>query len=86
LVGGVDIFDALREGRNDMQVNAEAIAPEISAVLDSLSRTDGVRLARMSGSGATCFALYSNRRAAVLAARALKAYRPGWWIRATWLR
>ena len=45
-----------------------------------------VRLARMSGSGATCFALFPDRHAAAGAARALKNARPGWWVRATYLR
>jgi 4-diphosphocytidyl-2-C-methyl-D-erythritol kinase len=40
----------------------------------------------MSGSGATCFALYEDRAAAARAARAVKAERPAWWVRATYLR
>jgi 4-diphosphocytidyl-2-C-methyl-D-erythritol kinase len=40
----------------------------------------------MSGSGATCFALFADRRAAVRAARALARARPDWWVRATLLR
>jgi 4-diphosphocytidyl-2-C-methyl-D-erythritol kinase len=39
----------------------------------------------MSGSGATCFALFSSGRAATAAARALRARHPGWWVRATTL-
>jgi 4-diphosphocytidyl-2-C-methyl-D-erythritol kinase len=81
-----DVFAALRAARNDLQPSAEAIAPEISEVLAALSEGDGVRLARMSGSGATCFALYADRRAAARAARAIKAARPRWWVRATYFR
>lgn len=81
-----DIDAALLEGRNDMQAAAEALAPDITEALALLARTDGVRLARMSGSGATCFAIYQDRHAAARAARHLKAERPSWWTHATWLR
>jgi 4-diphosphocytidyl-2-C-methyl-D-erythritol kinase len=81
-----DFVAALRHGRNDLQPSAEAIAPAISDALAALVVTAGVRLARMSGSGATCFALYEDRRAAVRAAQAVEAERPGWWVRATYLR
>jgi 4-diphosphocytidyl-2-C-methyl-D-erythritol kinase len=81
-----DVWAALRAGRNDLQASAEAIAPFISEALALLARSEGVQLARMSGSGATCFALYEDRRAAARAARAVRAERPGWWVRGTWLR
>jgi 4-diphosphocytidyl-2-C-methyl-D-erythritol kinase len=83
---GADIFAALRQGRNDLQASAEAIAPAISDALAALADGAGVRLARMSGSGATCFALYGDRHAAARAARALKRAHPDWWVRATYLR
>jgi 4-diphosphocytidyl-2-C-methyl-D-erythritol kinase len=83
---GAYIFAALRRGRNDLQASAEAIAPAISDALAALSDGAGVRLARMSGSGATCFALYWDRHAAARAARALKRAHPDWWVRATYLR
>jgi 4-diphosphocytidyl-2-C-methyl-D-erythritol kinase len=77
---------ALQEGRNDMQAGAGALAPEISDVLNALSALEGASLARMSGSGATCFALFDERAAAVRAANGLARERPGWWVRATVLR
>ena len=83
---GYDLVAALRLGRNDLQASAEAIAPAISDALAALAAGPGVRLARMSGSGATCFALYEDRGAAARAARAVKAERPAWWVRATYLR
>ena len=83
---GADFVAALRQGRNDLQPSAEAIAPAISNALAALVAGAGVRLARMSGSGATCFALYEDRGAAARAARAVKAERPAWWVRATYLR
>ena len=81
-----DVTAALAEGRNDLQESARSIAPAIGEALAALAATAGIMLARMSGSGATCFALYESRSAATRAARALKAERPDWWVRATCLR
>jgi 4-diphosphocytidyl-2-C-methyl-D-erythritol kinase len=77
---------ALRSGRNDLQASAIGIAPVIADVLDALSGAGGARLSRMSGSGATCFALYDDRRLAARAASAVRRARPAWWVRATVLR
>jgi 4-diphosphocytidyl-2-C-methyl-D-erythritol kinase len=77
---------ALREGRNDMQAAACALAPAIFNVLDALSKAKGAALVRMSGSGATCFALFEDRTAATHAARTISVDRPEWWVRATLLR
>jgi 4-diphosphocytidyl-2-C-methyl-D-erythritol kinase len=84
--GGDFVAALLRHGRNDLQTSAEAIAPAISEALAALVATSGVRLARMSGSGATCFAIYEDRRAASRAAKAIRVERPDWWVRATYLR
>lgn len=81
-----DVIGALSLGRNDMQASAEAIAPAITDALALLARGAGVRLARMSGSGATCFGLYRDRGDAARAAATIRAARPGWWVRATLLR
>ena len=62
------------------------LAPSIGETLAALTRLDGARLARMSGSGVTCFALFDDRHAAARAARALAAAHPAWWVRATCLR
>jgi 4-diphosphocytidyl-2-C-methyl-D-erythritol kinase len=85
-VDGPDFLAALRGGRNDLQASAILIAPAIADVLDALSGAEGARLARMSGSGATCFALYDDRRLAARAARAVARAHPAWWVRATILR
>jgi len=77
---------ALAAGRNDLQASAIRIAPAIGDALEALQRLDGARLARMSGSGATCFALFDDRHAAARAARTLAAAHPDWWVRATYLR
>jgi 4-diphosphocytidyl-2-C-methyl-D-erythritol kinase len=77
------LFDFLAANGNDLTEPAIACAPAIGAVLDTLRATTGTRLARMSGSGATCFALFETAEAARDAARALQAAQPGWWIAAT---
>ena len=81
-----DAIAALARGRNDMQASAERLTPEITHTLALLRDAGEARLVRMSGSGATCFALYPDRHAAARASRRLRAMRPGWWVRATWLR
>ena len=79
-------FAALEAGRNDLQASATRSRRRSATTLEALRRLDGARLARMSGSGATCFALFDDRHAAARAARALCAAHPGWWVRATCLR
>ncbi|MGK6323925.1 4-(cytidine 5'-diphospho)-2-C-methyl-D-erythritol kinase [Sphingomonas sp. DT-51] len=84
--GGIGHGDTLvraRRGRNDLQPAAAAIAPAVRELLAALERQDGVVLARMSGSGATCFALFDTLAARDAAARAIAANRPGWWQLAT---
>jgi len=68
--------------RNDLQPPALALAPEIGAVLRALEGSEGARLARMSGSGASCFALYDSPARACAAEAAIAAAHPGWWCRA----
>lgn len=74
-----DMFDYLRHQRNDMQQAAIDIAPEIGQVLAVISGQHGCDLARMSGSGATCFGLFRNLAAAQRAARNIAAQHPNWW-------
>jgi 4-diphosphocytidyl-2-C-methyl-D-erythritol kinase len=76
-------IDAIAEGRNDLEAPAVAVAPVIANVLADLRSLRGCRLARMSGSGATCFGLFATAPAAATAARALRAKHPDWWVRAT---
>ena len=73
-----------RVGRNDLELPARRIAPAIDDVLDLLA--PGAELARMSGSGATCFALYADEAARDAAVARIAALRPGWWRLATRLR
>jgi 4-diphosphocytidyl-2-C-methyl-D-erythritol kinase len=76
-------LDYLRRRANDLETPAVALAPEISAVLAALRGSQGCELARMSGSGATCFGLYATPRQAASAARKISAAEPGWWVCAT---
>ncbi len=68
--------------RNDLTDAAVVLVPEIALVLQRLAGTGGALLSRMSGSGATCFALYADRADADAAARAVAHEQPRWWVRA----
>lgn len=63
---------------NDLEQAAIALCPPIALVLAALARLPGCLLARMSGSGATCFALFDTPATAAEAAASLR--RPGWWV------
>ncbi len=73
---------ALMACRNDLTEAAVGLVPEIAAVLARLGRMPGSLLARMSGSGATCFALFPDRAAAEEACAVLNAAEPEWWCAA----
>ena len=75
----------LSDQRNDLQEAAIGVAPQIAGVLDELTATRDVLMARMSGSGSTCFALYPTMKAAHFAAYEIGAAHPDWWCRATQL-
>ena len=77
------LFDWLRAQRNDLQAPACAAAPVIADVLAALQTMPGCALARMSGSGATCFGLFEAISGAQAAARTLQAAHPGWWVTPT---
>ncbi|PWS22259.1 4-(cytidine 5'-diphospho)-2-C-methyl-D-erythritol kinase, partial [Enterococcus faecium] len=66
-------------GRNDLQPAAERVAPQVAQVLAILRERPGVVLARMSGSGATCFALFPDMADRDAAAAVVAAEQPGWW-------
>ena len=65
---------------NDLEAPAANLVPEIRGVLAALSGLEGVRLARLSGSGPTCFALFATEEEARSGAAALAAAHPAWWI------
>ena len=68
---------------NDLTPGAIACLPDIADVLVALRALPGVRLARMSGSGPTCFALFASPGEASAAAQRLKAERTDWWVHCT---
>lgn len=73
-----DLVETLAAAGNDLEPPALALAPAIAPVLAALGGTPGCRLARMSGSGATCFGVFATPEAARDAANYLS--RPGWWV------
>ena len=81
--GPTEFIAALASLRNELERPAIELAPVIEVVLAALRSSPGCGIARMSGSGATCFGLFENARAAAAAAAKLRANHPSWWIRAT---
>ncbi|PZU93434.1 MAG: 4-(cytidine 5'-diphospho)-2-C-methyl-D-erythritol kinase [Chelatococcus sp.] len=81
-----ELAAALAASGNDLEAPARRVAPVVAQVLTALAALPGCRLARMSGSGATCFALFDDCRASATAGRALLREHPGWWVKPTLLR
>jgi 4-diphosphocytidyl-2-C-methyl-D-erythritol kinase len=81
--GSAGLLAEITNGRNDLEGPAIELEPAIAEVLAVLRNLPGCRLARMSGSGATCFGLFDSTRAASAAARTLRVGYPAWWTRAT---
>lgn len=77
-----DLAAFLQMMRNDMEPAATALAPVIGTARAALSAQPGCLMARMSGSGATCFGLFADGLTATAAARAIGAAQPGWWVAA----
>jgi 4-diphosphocytidyl-2-C-methyl-D-erythritol kinase len=98
LVGATDVFgatawpeagasvedwvEALAAGSNDLEAPATRIQPVIGEAIAALNATNGAWLARMSGSGATCFAIYENTVEAGRAAQKIQLDHPLWWVHA----
>ncbi|MDQ0324758.1 4-diphosphocytidyl-2-C-methyl-D-erythritol kinase [Rhodopseudomonas julia] len=79
------VADFLKTTTNDLEAPAIALEPAIGEVLDALAKTP-CHLARMSGSGSACFAVYETLDAAGTAAETLASRHPQWWVRATLAR
>ncbi len=75
------LLQRLEETRNDLETPAREIAPVIGDVLAAL-RGAGAGLARLSGSGATCFGIFADGAAAKAAAEAIGRAHPQWWVKA----
>jgi 4-diphosphocytidyl-2-C-methyl-D-erythritol kinase len=83
--GGASIADwveALSSIGNDLETPATRLQPAISDVLSALHASEGALLARMSGSGATCFAIYPDSGKAQAASDKIRRDHPGWWVHA----
>jgi 4-diphosphocytidyl-2-C-methyl-D-erythritol kinase len=96
LVGATDVFrgtdwpeagasvedwvEVLAADTNDLEAPATRIQPVIGEVISALNATNGAWLARMSGSGATCFAIYENTADAGRAAEKIRRDHPDWWV------
>ncbi len=77
-----DWVEALAAASNDLEAPAMRIQPIIGEVIAALNAADGAWLARMSGSGATCFAIFENTPEAQRAARKIELDHPQWWVHA----
>ncbi len=77
-----ELAEFLAERGNDLEPTAWSLLPEIAEVIDVLRGQRGNLLARMSGSGPTCFGLFAGSAAAAEAAARVTALRPQWWVRA----
>jgi 4-diphosphocytidyl-2-C-methyl-D-erythritol kinase len=74
---------ALDERRNDLTEAAAALEPGVALALAALRARPGCLIARMSGSGATCFGMFATDSAAAAAAGAVAQARPDWWVAPT---
>ncbi|HEX9210641.1 MAG TPA: 4-(cytidine 5'-diphospho)-2-C-methyl-D-erythritol kinase [Bradyrhizobium sp.] len=77
-----DWVEILETVPNDLEAPAIRIEPVIGDVLEALRYSAGVKLARMSGSGATCFAIFGAPNDAHAAAERIRRDHPGWWVHA----
>ena len=75
-----DWVEAFAASSNDLESPAMRIQPVIGEVISALNATDGAWLSRMSGSGATCFAIYENTAEAGRAAEKIRRDHPEWWV------
>ena len=85
-VTSASLIAALGASGNDLEASARSVAPAIGEVLSVLLALPGCRLARMSGSGATCFALFDDCGASAAAGKHLAKQQRDWWVKPTVLR
>jgi 4-diphosphocytidyl-2-C-methyl-D-erythritol kinase len=77
-----ELVSILQSRNNDLAPAAVGLAPVIGDVISALERCNGAKMARMSGSGATCFALFTDPGEAAAATLKLSHDHPRWWVRA----
>ena len=80
-----DLLRFLETTRNDLEEPARRIQPVIGDVLKAICDLPGALMARMSGSGATCFGIFADDDCAARAANILKSAHPDWWIAPTFV-
>lgn len=80
------LVEYLSGSSNDLERPARRLAPVIDDVLIALARTQGCLLARLSGSGPTCFGLYETEQEAEHAAERIRQENAAWWVTPTTLR
>jgi 4-diphosphocytidyl-2-C-methyl-D-erythritol kinase len=86
MADALSLAGLLAKRRNDLAAAAIRLAPAIADALIELERRPGCLIARLSGSGATCFGLFADRGSAREAAAAIAAEKPGWWVTPALLR
>lgn len=77
------LIEYLLACRNDLEPAALSLCPEIAVVLEQIVQNEGCLLARMCGSGATCFGLFTSEEVMQQAAQKMHKQKPGWWITPT---
>ena len=77
-----NFIDFLKKHDNALEEAAQRIVPDITNVLNTLNYSDGCRLARMSGSGATCFGLFDDENKSQKASQEISIQNPDWWVKA----
>lgn len=80
-----ELADLLKERTNSLYRAANSLCPTIQTVLDEIEHQEGCLLARMSGSGATCFGLFSDRASAKNAAAKIYQAHTDWWVVPTYI-
>ncbi|GAB4362587.1 MAG: 4-(cytidine 5'-diphospho)-2-C-methyl-D-erythritol kinase [Kiloniellaceae bacterium] len=85
-LGLAAFIDWLRQRPNDLEAPARRLAPAVAEVLAALDALDDCLIARMSGSGATCFGLFENEDAVRAAGESLAVMHPQWWVAPALLR
>lgn len=78
-----DVIAWLKEQRNDLESTAILLCPEIKSILSKLREQEGCLLARMSGSGGTCFGIFQTMEQVTKAEGKIKHHQPEWWIQPT---
>jgi 4-diphosphocytidyl-2-C-methyl-D-erythritol kinase len=81
--GRAGLIDWLRAGGNDLEAPARGLARVIDRVLEAIRAQPGCHLARMTGSGATCFGVFVSAPEAARAAHAIGRAHPAWWVVST---